>query len=70
MGTVRAICMQAIGADGIVGSFDRGHGRGRAGAFLGVGAESPDASSTFSPLYETKKRGTPLSYGHLITTSP
>ena len=69
MGTVRAICMQAIGADGIVGSFDRGHGRGRAGAFLGVGAESPDASSTFSPPYETK-RGTPLSYGHLITTSP
>ena len=55
MGTVQAICMQAIGADGIVGSFDRGHGRGRSGGFWALGRSHRMRPQLFLRLMKQKR---------------
>ena len=55
MATVRAICMQAIGADGIVGSFDRGQGRGRTGGFWALGRSHRMRPQLFLCLMKQKR---------------
>jgi hypothetical protein len=49
------VCMQAIGADGIVGPFDRGHGRGRTGGFWALGRSHRMRPQLFLRLMKQKR---------------